>query len=411
MKIRFTLTASCASILSMLFINPAMAQNNDYEEDNGAYLEQMGDYYNNPQQGAYQNPYQMQALNIPGAQTVQITDQQNPSGRAMLASTRQIPAGWRASGGVNWRQNNNLYCGLMTPHTVWSASSPDGQSKIEIWPEERFSGTLSPIIKNVLENCPNSNLWDTRGFAKQFVLNKRRGAQITNMMFPTPSEKAMLQQLLPPLPHSQDYSLQQSQDINAAKVNLTYQENGRTYDEVVYVSWITVETSQSPMMGMPSFTIYNAISPQAFSMRAPSGQLDEAQAEAYHGTEMPNPVHQAITRQYHTQKAKELSQQLIAESKARMTANRRPSSTIGSTNPVGDIIAAGGPESGRNPNGHADTIHALRGVDVYNDPYSPTGTVEGTTGEGDSMYRMDDGSYVQTDDPFFNEGTKLERWE
>jgi len=511
MKNRFTITASCAVILTLGLAVPAMAQSSDRSaehdafiqdimEEDGAYLEDIEGYGNQGQvlqspygqypyaqnpygqnqqpyhdngsdpcsiyanyktpacqnrqssQNPYrQNPYgqnsyaqspygqpanpyaqpqspntgyaiQNPAMNLQSvqnpfgpppatphsAQTVQVMDTQNPQGRPMVASTRKIPAGWRASGGVNWRQNNNVYCGLMTPHTSWSATSPDGQSKMEVWPEERFAGSQSPIMRGVLGNCPNVDIHDTRGFVTQFVLNRRRGAQITNIKQPTPSEKTMLQQVLPPLPPSGDPSMRQSQEINGAVVNLTYQENGHSYDEVVFMSWITVHSTQAPIMGFGGSTVHNTVTPQAFAMRAPSGQLDETIAEAFYASDNPNPAHQAMTRQYHEQKSKELSRRLIAESKARMRVNRMSPGSIGNSNPVGDIIARGGPESGRNLNGPSNTINAIRSVNEYNDPNSITGTVEGTTGQGRYMYRNDDGSYVQTNDPLYNQGTQLE---
>jgi hypothetical protein len=468
MKYRILAITATAAILTLFTAANTFAQDSDYPEEDGAYLEDIngyngyqnqpsnqqpyqqpysqnsGDpcataYYANSPQCQNRSPYGQQPMNnpygqyqhvqpqnpnngygqqnpfrqnqspqIPGAQTVQIMDRQNPSGRPIVAKTRKIPAGWQASGGINWRQNNNPYCGLLTPHISWSAQSPDRKSGIEVWPEEKFSGSASPNMGGALRNCPNTDISNNRTFVSAFIQKKRPGARITNIKEPSRAELAQLQTALSPLPSSGDPDLRQRVEINAATVNLTYTANGQSYDEVAFVGWITIHSSLPSMMGMPGTQSHYTITMPTFAMRAPSGQLNQALAAALYETAVPNPVHEQMTRKYHEQQMRQNSKRMIAESKARMRNNRMPSGgSVGSSNPVGDIIANGGPESGRNPNGQSNTINAIRGVNVYNDPYSATGTVEGTNGQR-QMYRRDDGTYVQTNDPFYNQGTQLE---
>jgi hypothetical protein len=111
-----------------------------------------------------------------------------------------------------------------------------------------------------------------------------------------------------------------------------------------------------------------------------------------------------MTNAYQEKKAQANAKAMIAASKARMRTNRN--APIGSSNPVGDIIAAGGPGSGKSSSLQSRTIDGIRGVTTYSDPMSMTGTVEGTTGDG-RMFRTDTGGHVQTNDPFYNQGTEL----
>ena len=82
-----------------------------------------------------QNSFGQPSGSVPGAQTIQVMDSQNPQGRPMVAFTHQIPAGWQSSGRINWQESGRQMCGLMTPNRNWTAQSPNGQEQMDLWPE------------------------------------------------------------------------------------------------------------------------------------------------------------------------------------------------------------------------------------------------------------------------------------
>jgi hypothetical protein len=267
-------------------------------------------------------------------------------------------------------------------------------------------------MQSALQGCRNTDVRDSKAFATAYIQAKRPRARITNAKGLTEAEYAQLQGVVPPLPPTGDPSTRQRAEANGVTVRLTYTENGQSFDEVAFVGWITVHTVSDPIMGMGGAQVHNTTVMPTFTMRAPLGQLNEARAEALYAADRPNPVHQQMTKQYHDQKARQSAQRFIAASKARMAANKMPAGG----NPMSKALSDANDMSMKGYNdrnastsyGQTGTINAIRGVTTYNDPMSITGTAEQNIGSGQYMYRMNDGSYVSTDNPSLMNGTRLE---
>lgn len=475
------LTTTAATVILTLFTAAStFAQDSDYPEEDGAYLEDIdgyngyqnqssnqqpysqngGDpcatpYYanspecqnrsqtiplygqnpygqqpmNNPygqmpkQQNPYQqNPYDQRpttnpfpadpnlAAKLGATQTVQFMDRQTPRG-PMLAFTRKIPVGWRASGQASWRKSRSVFCGKATPHRTWSAQSPGGRSKMELWPEQIFSNVSGAYVQGGLEGCPNTPMNNTRTFITNVIMQKRPGARIQSYEEPTQQELALLStQLSRPKQMAPDTRMHFG--LKVGILRYSYSQSGQNYDEIAFVLFKTAFVVQDPMMGMGGVkTEYTSVLP-VFSMRAPTGQLDLAKAEAYFGTQIDNPQYMQIVDAYKEQRVNQMARKSIAASKARMAANKMPAGGNPMSKALSDIndmsMKGYNDRNASTSYGQTGTVNAIRGVNTYNDPYSMTGTVEQSIGSGQYMYRMNDGSYISSDNPSLIGGTRLE---
>ena len=391
--------------------------NNPYGQNpygQNPYGQQPNSYMNEPSQRPTTNPFPVDpnlAAKLGATQTVQFTDRQTPRG-PMLAFTRKIPAGWRASGQASWQKSRSVFCGKASPHRTWSAQSPDGQSKMELWPEQIFSNSSGPYVQGGLEGCPNTPTNNTRTFITNVITQKRPGARIQSYEEPTQQELALLSTQLP-RPKQMAPDTRMHFGLKAGILRYSYSQSGQNYDEAAFVLFKTAFVVQDPMMGMGGVkTEYTSVLP-VFSMRAPTGQLDFAKAEAYFGTQIDNPQYMQIVDAYKEQRVNQMARKSIAASKARMAANKIPSGGNPMSKALSDIndmsMKGYNDRNASTSYGQTGTVDAIRGVNTYSDPYSMTGTVEQSIGSGQYMYRMDDGSYVSSDNPSLMGGTQLDR--
>ena len=105
-------------------------------------------------------------------QTVTIDDL-NGFGRPMRAATVEIPAGWRAQGGIRW--DNSTDCVSNRMRMNWLASSPDGKTAYEIMPglAWQVAGTENPF-----NPCPAVQLNSARAFLERIVNQRHPGARV-----------------------------------------------------------------------------------------------------------------------------------------------------------------------------------------------------------------------------------------
>ena len=377
------------------------------------YGQQPNSYANSPGQQSMSNPFPTDpnlAAKLGATQTVRFMDRQTPRG-PMLAFTRKIPVGWSASGQASWQKSRSIFCGKATPHRTWSAQSPDGRSKMELWPEQVFFNASGAYVQGGLEGCLNTPTNNTRAFITNVITQKRPGARIQHYEEPSPKDMALFSTLLP-RPKQVAPDTRMHFGIKVGIVRYSYSQSGQNYDEAAFVIFKTAFVVQDPMMGMGGVkTEYTSVLP-VFSMRAPTGQLDFAKAEAYFGTQIDNPQYMQIVDAYKEQRVNQMARKSIAASKARMAANKIPSGGNPMSQALSDIndmsMKGYNDRNASSAYGQTGTINAIRGVNTYTDPMSITGTAEQNIGSGQYMYRMDDGSYISSDNPSLMGGTRLE---
>ncbi len=375
----------------------------EYYQDDGAA------YGGAPQQYAQMQPQQdtpaarqpqAQPNGSPGSngmQQVKIIDR-NGFEKPMVAYIKEVPAGWRSEGGVNW-QINNSGCGKVTPAVEWRATSPDGMSAVEVFPSETWTG--HNLQFNQPGNpCPNVQIMDTKQFITQFAQRVRPGARILDYRDRT-SETQPLQAQLPP-PQRDPYGGETRAWAGAGQALISYNVNGVEMREIIGTAVIfNLMRMPDPIQGgmqeyLSIFTM------PGFAMRAPEGKLDFALAEKIRMSGSANPAYEQKMAAYHARNNK-----IQADSNAKIAAINRKGAADRSA-----IIAKSGQDISdiqmsiyRNQSASGDYIgressEAIRGVETYNDQYN------GGTVELDNTYnynwQLDNGDIVQTNDANFN---------
>lgn len=329
-------------------------------------------------------------------QLVEIIDSQGFE-KPLPAATALIPYDWRAQGGVVWDVQSPCGDGYSFR---WRAESPDGAKAAEIlpglqWGFNNFGGQPSP-------GCPALQITTARQYLEYQVRKSRPQARILDFRVREDllNDYASLNSHTPmPMGEMRTW-------VEAGEVLLGYNEQGR---EIREAAAAVVLFTTSRMQGVqPGQTMdsFSAVALPGYAFRSPAGQLD------FHLAEM-------IRRSFRI--APEWQQRISAHQSAinrtALAESRKRSEIIART---GEEIRELNQRGWEERNHSSDRqrrgfIEAIRDVETYNDPHSGTGQIE-LSNQYDNAYRLNDGSYVLTNDPSFNpyqatgqDGVKLER--
>ena len=331
-----------------------------------------------------------------GMQLVKIIDR-NGFEKPMVAYIKEVPAGWRTEGGVNW-QMNNTGCGKTTPSWEWRATSPDGSSAVTVLPAEQWTGHNLPY--QISTNCPNVQITDTKQFIMQYAQRLRPGARILDYRDRS-SDIQQIQSQLPP-PQRDPYGGETRMWAGAGQALIGYNMNGAEMREIIgTVVIFNSMRSPDPMTGGVT-EFLSIMTMPGFAMRAPDGKLDMALAKRIRLSGKMNPEYERKMAAYHARNNK-----IQADSNAKIAAiNRKGAAdrsaiiaqtsddirqmqmgTFNSSMASGDYI-------------QRETSEGIRGVETYNDGYNG-GTVE-LDNTYDYNWQLDNGDIVQTNDANFN---------
>lgn len=344
--------------------------------------------------------------NVIRLQRVEIMD---PSGfeRPMVAFNALIPVGWKLQGGVLWDVNGGCVSGF---NMDWTADSPDGRMGAATfrgfgWQASNVPGS-PPMAQGA--GCIQVRLNSVREYLTYLAQTSRQGARIldyrerpdlvkgleignTNLAFPGGGGRRSWSE--------------------AGEILIGYQFNGVEMRETLSSTVFFSFTQMPDLMGNVS-EIFVANAMPGFAFRAPDGQLDFKLAEAIRKSTRSVPDWQQRVNKGNEQVAKvpPVDPTLIAREGAKRSA------IIAQT---GDQIREMTQQTMTYQNNvssgmQTSNVETIRGVETYNDPQSTTGTVE-LSNQYQNAWRMQDGSYVLTDDPSFNpylslgqDGAKLE---
>lgn len=330
---------------------------------------------------------------------------QNGFEKPMTAMSLLAPIGWRAQGGVDWRQNM-AGCGPMSPHLNWTAVSADGLSAVSILPQESWSGFYYPALGTVPQqgNCPNFRPTNGRDFVLGYVSRYRPNARVIDYQDRTADFKdveRMLQQGVAQMPGSETRTW-----VEAGLALVAYPVNGREVREVVGTAVMFTSSRMSDYMG-GSNEFHFAFAFPGFAFRAPSGQLDFNIAETVRKSMRENPEW--------TQRMAEHNRRM-AQINAKGARDRAEISRKSN-----EEIFAIQQETYRNTQASNDRNvrevgEMIRGVETYDDPYYG-GTVQ-LDNTYDNAWQLKDGTYVLSNDPSFDpyrtfgqDGVQLKRTE
>lgn len=321
-------------------------------------------------------------------QTVPITDV-GGFAQPVKAATAEIPAGWRSQGGVFWHHATN--CVSNKVRFEWQARSRDDLQGFEIMPGYSWQVRGTQIQMNP---CPVQGFRSARDFLEA-VVQQRRGAVQILQYRGRPDLAAARSAQAGPLAHPA-----MRRRVDAGQLLIAYRDGDVDVREV-FGSTIEFTELQGNIVGGASMV---------FAHRAPHGQLDFALSDRL-----------AASVRYE----RAWGEQMIAalrSSEQRFSSGQRNAIASWHAREMARINAEGAADRAAiraNTNREiaqirADTyagtqasndrIHRrnLEGIGEYNSYRDGDRTVRSSIHGGARVLRNPDGSYMSTDDPYFN---------
>ncbi len=311
------------------------------------------------------------------------------------AASLFIPYGWRTEGGVYWAAEYLCTNGY---NFAWVATSPDGSMRLGVGPQQGWAyasaGPASPQ-----PGCPTQRVDSVRRYLE------------ANMQGIAPDARALDFRARPDLvaqlglkPQRAAMPLGETQIVpEGGELLFAFTQNGRemrgVISAVVQFQKLMTDAGMGPMESVTAFGF------PYFYATAPSGQLNIPYFEGLRRSIQPNP-----------QWASAIAGHNAAIGKVALEESRKRSQMIAQSNEdISRIRQATWEASQQSADRRAREFGELmRGVETYADPNAPGGSVE-LSANYRGAWRMQDGSYILSDDPGFDpwrdlqlEGRKLE---
>lgn len=334
----------------------------------------------------------------PGAVRLKSTEIIDSQGfdKPLVAATVLIPYDWRAQGGVVWNAQDTCGNGY---NFQWRADAPDGSMAAAIIPS--FTWTSNNFGAPAPAGCGALQIANVQQYLEYIVRQSRPDARILDFRV-----REDLQQEFAALNTHTPMPMGELRTwVEAGEVLIAYSEQGREFRETAAAVVIfNFSRSQGLQPGQTMDTFSGSALP-GYAFRAPSGELDFKMAEV---------IRTSI------RVAPEWQQRINAHNAAIARTNiegaRKRSEIIARSNEEIRAINQKGWEE-RNQSSdrqHREFIEGIRGVETYTDSMNSVGQVE-LSNQYESAYRLNDGSYVLTNDPSFDpyaatgqDGVKLE---
>lgn len=342
-----------------------------------------------------------------GTLEVRLVEIVDPNGfeRPMPAARALVPAGWKPEGGVRWNQGMP---GCADPATfAWSAASPDGLSRIELFPTELWQASTFGGSQ-----CQYAPFQDVRSYLTAYVQRRYPGAQPVDYR----SREDFLDLQQPWL----DMKLQM---VNAAGLGMrawadageltyTHRENGVEIDGVVSASATFYSTSTPNPLGGYLMSL-TAQTTSTFGARAPKGQFDLKTMEAIRKSVKPDAEWAQKYFEFlnrlggiQTQGVKDRAAIIVAGGAALTASTIAANKAAGERavkNSYADPMPAWRDQQNSEDRMQRERIEGVRGVETYDDPvYGGTVQLDATY---DHAWRVNNAdSYILTNDPNFNPG-------
>ncbi len=346
-------------------------------------------------------------MNLPAntlrVQRVEIMDHQGFE-RAMPAATALIPVGWRTEGGIVWTIG-----GCIAHNVNWSATSPDGNRGIALFPNEAWNWSNFPSGGG---NCPTAQITSIKQYLENLVSRARPGARVID--FRTREDLAQrLQQLnkVMPMPGGEMRTWVEAGEILIAYTNQNGVDIRETASAVVIFNLNRTATITGAVMETLVGQALNG-----FAVYAPSGQLDFKASELLRKAIRTAPEWSARISKSDALIAKDTADTYAQISADNIKGARERREIAAETSRyISDTQkAAWEYRSAMNDELQRKESDVLAGVETYVDPNSNNGEVK-LTYNYKNAWRLDDGTYVLTDDLMFEPykntgqyGTKLE---
>lgn len=332
--------------------------------------------------------------------------------KPMGAATMFIPHGWRTEGGVFWARDFMCTNGY---NFMWSASSPDGAMSLGIAPQTAWSYATGAAPASPRPGCPVLQISSARQYLEESVRKALPDARILDYR-----DRPDLVGEIGFQPQRIPNAMGEMQRwAEGGEVLYAFSRNGRDMRGVMaavvqFDRMITDMTQiyatdptivQMPDQGAMRMEQVSAFAHSAFFASAPNGQLKPSYFEAMRRTLKPNPQWAAKITNHNLR----IGAVAIEEGRKRADMINRSNAEIARIRE--ETWNAYQESSDRRVREFGE---AIRGVETYADADAPGGQVE-LSHSWDHAWRLNDGSYVLTDDPYFDpwrdlqmEGRQLE---
>lgn len=328
------------------------------------------------------------------------------------AATIFVPHGWRTEGGVFWANDFSCTNGY---NFIWSASPPDRSMSIGIAPQTAWEMNTANSAPS-RPGCQLMPLQSTRAYLQSMVQRSVPGARILDYRDrPDLVREIGVQPSRTPMPMGEIRRWAEGGEILFA-----FNQNGRdmrgSMMAAVQFDLNVTDTSQmfandptigpGGMQGMQTRSEFlSAFAYPGWVATAPNGQFNFAFFEALRKSIKTNP-----------QWANAIAGHNAAIGRVALKESQKRAQAIMETN---DYISRLRQETWNAQQESADRRarefgEVIRGVETYKDEWGPGGQTE-LSGHYNNAWRLNDGSYVLTDDPNFDpwrdlrlEGKKLE---
>ena len=300
----------------------------------------------------------------------------------LAASTLFLPQGWRTQGGVFWGEQYLCTNGY---NVEWSASSPDGRQSVHVLPQAKWESNNYGAPPSS-PGCPTAPYTDVRQYLQARLQAWRPDARVLGFR-----RRSDLEQQLAQLNRTVPTAMGEMRTwAEAGELDFAYRDGGEQRGSLAAAVVFSLMRTNAGM-GMPVMDAVTGFALPGWAATAPGDQFNAAFFEAIRRSIVPSPVwerriagHNAAIGRVAIEEARKRSA-LITQSNAEIARIREEA-----WNAVQESADRRAREFGE----------VIRGVETYDDPQAAGGQVE-LSGQYSRAWRLNDGSYVLTNDTSF----------
>lgn len=314
----------------------------------------------------------------------------------MAASTLFLPSGWQARGGVVWGQQHMCTNGY---NFDWSASSRDGSATVAVLPHVRWEtnnyggGAATP-------GCQAAPFTNVRQYLDALLQQWRPGARALDFRVREDLQRELAQNNSQ-TPNAMGF---QRTWVEAGELLFAFNDGGKDMRGSITAAVLFTHT-RTQAAGLAAMDAVTGFALPGWGVTAPNGRLNLQFFEAIRRTVQSNPQWNARIAGHNNA----IARTALEESRKRAEITRQTNTEIARIRE--EAWNASQESADRRAREFGELI---RGVETYDDTNAPGGTVQ-LSYMYDKAWRLDDGSYVLTNDPSFDpyralgvEGRQLE---
>ena len=301
----------------------------------------------------------------------------------MAASTLFLPRGWQTQGGVLWGREFACTNGY---NYNWSAASPDGSSSVSILPQMRWemNNYNAPPSTPGCQAAPYTNV---RQYLDSVLQQWRPGARPLDYR-----QRKDIEQQFAQLNNATPTAMGEMRTwVEAGEIEFAFEQAGADMRGSVAALVVFSLTRTNAMSGMPPMEALTGFALPGYAVTAPNGRFDRGFFEAIRRSVKSNPQWESRIAGHNAA----IGRVALEESRKRSAIVAKSNAEIARIRD--DAWNAQQESSDRRAREFGEVI---RGVETYDDANAAGGQVE-LSGHYDHAWRLNDGSYVLTNDPNF----------